>query len=444
MITTIRSIYLTRRFFIFLGVVVAVFVLGYIVPQLYGVAKGLCGLFVLFILYEVISLYRLKDGINAERKMPEKLSNGDLNDIAITIASDYPFAVRLHIIDEVPEQFQLRSSNWRLNMEANSDHGFTYQLRPVKRGKYHFGAVNVYASCFLHLIQRRYKFSQDVTVPVYPSYIQMKKYEFAAFTHKLKDYGIKKVRRLGHTMEFEQIKEYVRGDDPRTINWKASARSNSLMVNSYQDEKSQPVYCIIDKGRLMRFPFSGLSLLDYAINASLVLSNIALKKQDKAGILTFSDKLSSIVVAQRKPSQMHKIMEVLYHQKTLYKESNFELLSAYINSKISQRSLILCFTNFESYSSFERQLPYFVSLARRHLLVVIFFKNRELMELIENHPENNLGIYTQVIAQQYESDKYLITRKLQNYGIHSILTYPEDLTVDTINKYLELKAKGTI
>ena len=281
-------------------------------------------------------------------------------------------------------------------------------------------------------------------IPVYPSYIQMKKYEFAAFTHQLRDYGIKKIRRLGHTLEFEQIKEYVRGDDPRTINWKASARANDLMVNSYQDEKSQPVYCIIDKGRLMRFPFSGMSLLDYAINSTLVLSNIALKKHDKAGILTFSNKLSSIVVANKKPNQLNKILEALYHQKTMYRESNFELLSSYVNSRITQRSLLLCFTNFESYASFLRQLPYFVNLSRRHLVVVIFFKNRELAEIIEDNPADTLGIYTQVIAQQYESDKFLITKKLHNYGIHSILTYPEDLTVDTINKYLELKARGAI
>src|SRR5690606_29643392 len=108
------------------------------------------------------------------------------------------------------------------------------------------------------------------------------------FNQNSLDYGIKKVRRLGHTMEFEQIKDYVLGDDLRTINWKATAKKNQLMVNQFQDEKSQPIYTIIDKGRVMEMPFSGLSLLDHAINSSLAISNVALKKHDKAGVFSFS------------------------------------------------------------------------------------------------------------------------------------------------------------
>ena len=103
-------------------------------------------------------------------------------------------------------------------------------------------------------------------------------------------FGVKKIRRLGHTMEFDQIKEYVRGDDIRSINWKATARSNQLMVNQFQDEKSQQVINIIDTGRVMKMPFDGLQLLEYAINTSLVISNIAILKDDKAGLLTFSNK----------------------------------------------------------------------------------------------------------------------------------------------------------
>src|SRR5436305_8341549 len=97
-----------------------------------------------------------------------------------------------------------------------------------------------------------------------------------AISNRLSEAGIKKIHKIGHSMEFEQIKEYVAGDDYRTLNWKATARKGQPMVSNFTDEKSQQVYCIIDKGRLMKMPFNGLSLLDYAINASLVLSNVAL------------------------------------------------------------------------------------------------------------------------------------------------------------------------
>ena len=156
---------------------------------------------------------------------------------------------------------------------------YNYTLRPTERGTYAFGSLNVFASSPLGLFKRRFRFDTAQEVPVYPSYLQLRKYDFLAFTNRLFEYGLKKIRRIGHTMEFEQIKDYVRGDDIRNINWKATAKRNQLMVNQYQDEKSQPIYSVIDKGRVMKMPFEGLSLLDYAINATLVISNIAIKKK---------------------------------------------------------------------------------------------------------------------------------------------------------------------
>ncbi|MEJ2617906.1 MAG: DUF58 domain-containing protein [Ignavibacteriaceae bacterium] len=154
----------------------------------------------------------------------------------------------------------------------------SYNLKPVKRGEYNFGSINLFVSSPLKLVLRKFRFSGDKIIPVYPSYIQMRKYELFAISNRLSDVGIKRIRRIGHSTEFEQIKEYVIGDDYRTVNWKATARKNELMVNNYQDEKSQQVYNVIDMGRTMKMPFNGMSLLDYAINTSLVISNIALHK----------------------------------------------------------------------------------------------------------------------------------------------------------------------
>jgi uncharacterized protein (DUF58 family) len=127
-------------------------------------------------------------------------------------------------------------------------------------------------------------------VPVYPSFLKLRQYELMAVSNRLTDIGIKKMRRIGHSMEFDQVKNYVAGDDYRTVNWKATARKGDLMVNSFTDEKAQHIYCVIDKSRAMKMPFEGLSLLDYAINASLILSSVALVKQDKAGLITIAGK----------------------------------------------------------------------------------------------------------------------------------------------------------
>lgn len=265
-----------------------------------------------------------------------------------------------------------------------------------------------------------------------------------AFSNKIFEYGLKKIRRIGHTMEFEQIKDYVQGDDLRNINWKATAKSNRLMVNQYQDERSQPVYSVIDKGRVMKMPFDGLSLLDYAINASLVISNVALKKQDKAGLFSFSRKVENRVVAERRPSQMNTILETLYNLNTDFVESDFSRLYIDIKRSLNQRSLLLLYTNFETLDALHRQLPYLKAIAKNHLLVVIFFENTELQKLTKTSAKNTYDIFEKTIAEKFIYEKKLIVNELQKHGIQSILTAPEHLTINTINKYLEIKARGLL
>lgn len=245
-------------------------------------------------------------------------------------------------------------------------------------------------------------------------------------------------------MEFEQIKEYVQGDDMRTINWKATAKKNSLMINQFQDEKSQNVYMVIDKGRVMKMPFNGLSLLDYAINATLVLSNVILKKNDKAGMFAFSKKVENRVVAERRSSQMNLIMENLYNIKTNFFESDFSRLYVDVKKHINQRSLIVLYTNFETLDGLNRQLPYLKGIAKNHLLMVVFFKNTELDDLIHKKAENIQEVYDKVIAEKFDFEKRLIVNELRKYGIYALLTQPESLTIDTINQYLEIKARGIL
>ncbi len=197
-------------------------------------------------------------------------------------------------------------------------------------------------------------------------------------------------------------------------------------------------------GRIMRMPFEGLSLLDYAINSSLVISNIAMLKQDKAGIVTFSHKVQSVLPADRRNAQLQKILELLYNQKTGYLESDFENLYVNVKTKINQRSLLLLYTNFESLSGLQRQLKYLRRMAKDHLLVVIFFENTELRSFLDRPAVTTEEVYNKAIGEKFSYEKKLIVKELEKYGIHSILTTPQKLSINTINKYLELKSRGLI
>ena len=320
MVQFFKQLYLNNFLFYCLIGIILLFTIAYFFPMFYNAAWYLLYILIAFSVIDILLLFASNKKVIGIRNMAEKLSNGDENEIRIALNNQYTFPVYLKIIDEIPFQFQKRNFEVKRRIKAQEKDDYKYFLRPTERGEYSFGNLNIYVASPLRLISRRFTFDNNQMVPTYPSYMQLRKYDLMAFSNNLFQYGLKKIRRIGHTMEFEQIKEYVQGDDLRTINWKATAKKNQLMVNQFQDEKSQNVYMIIDKGRVMKMPFNGLSLLDYAINATLVLSNVILKKQDKAGMFAFSKKVENRVVAEKRQSQMQQIMENLYNIKTDFLE----------------------------------------------------------------------------------------------------------------------------
>ncbi|MFI8378227.1 DUF58 domain-containing protein [Leeuwenhoekiella sp. NPDC079379] len=444
MIKFIQSLYLGTRVFYVLSALVLLFLFSYWVHALYAIALIGLWLVLLVVVFDILTLYKKKEGIFATRQLPEKFSNSDLNEVPLTIQNKYNFKISFSVIDEIPVQFQKRDFLKKGSIPSRDQVSINYSLRPVDRGVYNFGKLNIYVSSPLKIVKRRYTFNNGQTVKVYPSFIQMKKYAFLAIDNKLTQFGLKKIRRIGHTMEFEQIKEYVTGDDVRTINWKATAKRGALMINQFQDEKSQPVYSLIDASRVMKMPFKGLTLLDYAINSTLAFSNIALKKNDKTGLLTFSNTIQNHLAASNKKTHLNTILEVLYAINTQFLDSDFSRLYAEVKRKITHRSLLLLYTNFEHISSLQRQLPYLKGLAKKHVLVVVFFENTELEDLITKKAENTPEIYHKTIAQKMEYDKKLMVKELEKNGIQTVLTRPEDLSVNTINKYLEIKARGIL
>ncbi|QYJ67474.1 DUF58 domain-containing protein [Flavobacterium litorale] len=439
-----KRLYLNNFFFYLVSGIVACFIAAYFLPVLYNATWLLVYILLAFLVIDILLLFATNQRFEAERETVEKFSNGDDNSVTIKMQSGYSFAVTAKVIDEIPIQFQVRNFSISRKVKAGGTKSFEYKLRPLERGEYYFGRLNIYVRSPLQLVSRRFTFGEGQMVPNYPSYIQLRKYDLIAFSNQLSQYGLKKIRKLGHTMEFEQIKEYVSGDDIRTINWKATAKRNQLMVNQFQDERSQNVYMAIDKGRVMKMPFEGLSLLDYAINATLVLSNVILKKQDKAGMFAFSKRVENRVASERRTSQMQRILESLYNIKTDFFESDYSRLYADIKKNITQRSLILLYTNFETLDGLNRQLPYLKGIAKNHLLVVIFFENTELDSLINKSATNVQEVYDKVIAEKFAFEKRLIVNELMKYGIYSVLTKPENLTIDSINKYLEIKARGAL
>ena len=444
MLSFLKAFYFCNRFFKILLSLAFLFLMTYWFKEWYGIVwLGMMAL-VLAVLMDALLLFVPNSALHAHRHLPDKFSNSDKNPVPVTIQNLYNFKTVITVIDELPVQFQKRDFKYTCTMGPGKKHDFEYQVRPLERGVYTFGKLNIYVTSPLGLIKRRYHFLDEQQVLVYPSFIQMRKYDFLAISQHLTLAGLKKIRKIGHTTEFEQIKEYVPGEDFRTVNWKATAKRSQLMVNQYQDERSQPVYSFIDTSRVMKMPFNELKLLDYAINSTLAFTNVALKKHDKAGMLSFDKTVAHFVPALQKSAQLHTVMEHLYNIDTQFPDADFGYLYAFVRRKISHRSLLMLYTNFEHISALKRQMPYLKGIAQKHVLIVIFFENTQLQQVAQKKADTLQEVYNKALAEKFTFEKRLMQQELSKHGIQTILTAPENLTVNTINKYLEIKAKGLL
>ncbi|MDR0802649.1 DUF58 domain-containing protein [Fluviicola sp.] len=440
----LTGLHLTRFFFLVAGIGIVLTGGAFFVPFLGVIGKTILFVLLFALVLDVLLVNLFKEPVRVQRRYLQHMNLGDENKVVVSILNQTAQPLQVSIYEGYPLFMQKRSQAWNAVLLPKKVKNFPYSFIPTERGEYEFRDVVIFVRSALFLAQRRIVIPLVEKVEVYPSVLQMKQYELKVFNQQTVSQGIKKVRRIGNTSEFEQIRNYVQGDDIRTVNWKATSRKNELMVNQYQEERSQPVYCIIDKSRPMQLAFNKMTMLDYAVNSTLVFTNIALRKGDRAGLITFSDKMGSIIPAERNQGQLKRILESLFNQKTLFREANFELLYQTIRKQVKTRSLLLLYTNFESEFAMRRALPMLQRLNKRHVLIVIFFQNNELQELAQQPVHTHKELIEATIADKMSNVKWNITRELRRNGIQAILSKPEDLSINSINKYLELKAKGVI
>lgn len=439
-----QNIYLSRLFFTLFFAVVLLFALSSVIDWLrYPAQISLLSLLGVTMI-DTILVFASSKPLQLQRKVNERLNLGDKNKVELHITNTTSQPVSFRLYEGFPVEMQERKLFFWAVLPPGKKRIFSYDFTPKQRGDVHFNPAFFMISSLFHLVMRRYEVPCGKTVGVYPSVLQLKKYELLVFHQQKINSGIKRLRRLGNNSEFEQIKDYVQGDEVRTINWKATSRAANLMVNKYQEEKSQSVFCILDKSRSMQMEFDDLSLLDYAVNSILVLSNIMLRNGDKTGLITFSDKMGTQIPAEKDKGQMRFIMEALYNQKTAFKEPNYELLYQSIRRTIRTRSLIILFTNFETEAAMKRALPILRKINQKHVLVTVLFQNSDLETLALQKPETMREVYQTIVAEQMSDLKSKIAFQLRQNGIQTVLTLPENLSLQTINKYLELKAKGVL
>jgi uncharacterized protein (DUF58 family) len=440
----IKYLYIDKKWYLTLLLLIVLFVFSYIWIPLFYIALVIAIVFAFICIVDLYLLFKHKHPIRIQRDIDEVFHLGEFNTVSLKIKNTTRLNYNLTVIEELPDIFQIRDFEIKTFLTSNTTEKLQYNIKALKRGEFVFERTVVYIKTFLSFFQRRINKDHKHIIKVFPSTKPLKKYQILARSKQFLHSGQQTIRKVGQSMEFDQIREYVLGDDIRNINWKATARRDQFMVNNYIDEKSKNVYNVIDTGRLMMYNFERLSLVDYAVNASILISKIVLSKDDKIGLITYNDKVNDVIAAEQHARQLYKINNALYNLKTSYNDSSFEALLQSVTKIINQRSVLFLYTNFESKSSFERQLGYIKQLAKKHIIVIVFFENEAIKPLILRKSKTLEDVFVNTIAEQYEFEKKQIVKQLSNYGVVSILTTPQLLNTDTINKYLYLKQTNII
>lgn len=425
-----------------LAACVVVMCFGMLFAPLFWLGQAVLFLLIAGVSIESIILFWKKEPLTFRRGLPAKLSNGDDNEIQLFIENKLANKLNIRLLENFPEQLQLHDWDKEFELQPKQKHRLSYQVKPVTRGDYRWQGSQLFLETTrFKLVTRRCDFPADETIPCYPSFEQFKELRISALVNRYNEANATMIRKIGQSLEFEQIKNYVGGDDFRHINWKASAKQGKLMLNQYQEERSQDIYAVIDLGRTMQQPFNGQTLLDYSINSALALTKTILSVKDKVGLITYSGKECSVLPPRSDVNQFRKINEKLFNISSDFQESGMELLYRFVRYRIRQRGLFVIFSNFDTIQSLHRNLPYLRAIAKYHLVLLVIFENSELESFANGNATDVKEVYDKTMAKHLLFQKRLIAKEVGKFGIQSLVTKPETLSSELLNKYLSIKKR---
>lgn len=409
-------------------------------PWLRWAALGYAGM----VLGLLTADWRLADGINrfdVTRDHDERLSLGVDNPVHLTVENRSRYATAINVRDEAPEAFLLDTRIVNATIAARSTWSGLYHVRPLRRGDYWFGKLNVRWRGPMGLAVRQAAVDLAEVVKVYPNLLDIRRYDLLLRRNRLQEMGLRSVRRQGEGTEFERLREYLPDDDFRRINWKATARRNRPITAEYQIERSQTVITAIDVGRMMQAPVDRMAKLDYVINATLLLSYVAVSKGDRVGTMSFADDVQHYVRPRQGRGQFYRILELLYAVEAEAVEPDYQRALTYLSSRQRTRALVVIFTDLSGGMTVQMLEAHVALLARRSLPLVVTISDPEVVAASTLRPRDSLTAYQRAAAAQLLDERRLVLDRLRQRGVLVLDVPANQLSVAVIDRYLALKAK---
>lgn len=389
------------------------------------------------LIFDFIISQRLS--FSVQREFDRILSIGIENPVQISVKnrSGYPFSVTIK--DEYPLQFLASEKELKGKISKHETETFCYTVTPFKRGEYTFGSVFTRRMSHLGLWVFENKYDLETQAKVYPNVYMVKKYDILSRKQMLNLLGVKPSKIYGQGTEFEMLRDYQVDDEYRVIDWKATSKKGKPISRVYQVERTRNVMLMIDTGRIMGVNVGDLTKLEHAVNSALLVSFVALRLGERVGLCLFSSDIKEYIPLQSKRSHFNVIVESLYNLKPDDYESDYRKAFEYISLKNKKRSLVIIYTDLIEKHISQRLIQYCSALQKMHLPLCVAVKDINITEIAQYETKVERELYQKAVAQKLLKDRKVAIKELNRRGVRVVDELPEELTISTLNKYLELK-----
>lgn len=379
------------------------------------------------------------------REVEDRFAMGADNPIEIRVTNSSDRKVTFIIKDEYPSQMELiNPREVMLSVGPGRTRNWQYSLLPTGRGNYDFGNTIVRFQSRMGLIWKQLIYPTARNVKVYPDIREAKKNELYAHRNRRPEPGLRRMRVRGQGREFESMREFVIGDEIRHISWHATARRGKLITRQYTIERSQNVVVLLDTGRLMTARIGKLSKLDHAINATLSIAYVAASGGDNVGLVAFSRKVLTYLPPRRGHDQLNMIMEALYNIEAQLIEPSYARAFNFFSANCHRRSLVIIITDLVDRDASAELLAHTSRLIPRHLPLIVTVGDTDLRELIRTRPQNPADVYRQSVAEEILRQREEALSRIRHAGGLALDVPAGRLSLELVNKYLEVKERGAL
>lgn len=377
-----------------------------------------------------------------EREVAGNLAVDKWAKVNLRISHQFDKPTRIQLFDSVPAKVEQQELPLNLQLLPGQTSHSTYTFRPLERGPLEIDSCYVQVPSPFGLWQLRYRSGTSSAVKVYPDFTAISAYTILATDNHTSQIGIKKKPRRGSGLEFQQLREYRRGDSLRQLDWKATARRQKLTSREYQDERDQQIVLLVDTGRRMRAKDDDLSHFDHSLNAMLLVSYIALRQGDSVSVMSFGES-NRWIPPQKGVDRIKHLLNGMYDLQAGICAPDYTAAAEKLSLLQHKRSLVILVTNSRDEDVDELLLAVNL-LKRRHLVMIANIREEILDQLVEKPVAQLDDALNYAGVQHYLHSRREVQRKMTSCGVYSLDCTAKELAVRVANSYLEIKGAGVL